>query len=811
MKRTLITLIIIFISFTLSGQIRDLGLNGVVTWIDSTHIRVEYDWSNDSQLLDWVMTKGSTLVRENGTLTITDGNLNAVLAMIWKQGIKCSRIMVKDAVPLSSAGHLNFYSNLISFTGYYLPDPGLGIVLSNSFNFWTKDGASSSSIGAPFLVVGVPRDYEYNVSPAGMTIKSSINDVVYSFNTPCVPAFERKIALGGWGGNTRWGRLTIEGEINVPWQPPSDMINIQSYGATFAPVIEVTGTPVIEWVFDDSTTSSSTTPAKNYGSVRSRHNLLKVTPWTALKGINVGYDAIDGGYGGFAMVANQNVLGFQNLNLAKSSLQYLCANYNLMAELDLRELTALKFVELYNCKNLEIVRLGTHPVLERLCVELCNLVSLDLSGCAAMGDLRGAMNQYTSINWGSIGQAIWHICIRDNPQFTVGIPSLTQFPLLRELLIWNSNQTGAFVCHSSVIQYIDAYQNHYTSADISGCTNLRGISFSGSQLGSLDLGLKDCGLTEPQIDYVLHTLDGASRSNGILELTGNAEPSADGRVHLNNLKGRGWNMLPVTDITVTGAGGSTTITTDNGSLQLSAAVLPVNATDKTVTWLIINGKEKATINTTGLVTAVDNGTVTISAGANVGSFVFPVYGFLVITISNQIVPVSGITVTGAGGVTKITSDNGTLQLSAAVLPVNATDQTVTWSIINGTGEAIINATGLVTAVNNGTVTARATAIDGSGVFGTLIITISPLTGIPDTVERTESLKIIVTSYEIKILLNDDYISWKAGLYNLQGGLVISKLVESDILVFDISSLPSGIYFAVLSKGENRRVAKVVKP
>ena len=88
---------------------------------------------------------------------------------------------------------------------------------------------------------------------------------------------------------------------------------------------------------------------------------------------------------------------------------------------------------------------------------------------------------------------------------------------------------------------------------------------------------------------------------------------------------------------------------------------------------------------------------------------------LIITISNQIVPVTGITVTGAGGATIITSENGTLQLSAAILPANATNKSVTWSLINGTGQATINSSGLVTAISNGTVTARATANDGSGI------------------------------------------------------------------------------------------------
>jgi hypothetical protein len=368
--KKIIFLILIHCSFILYCQVEpnhpDLGLNGIVTWVDSTHIKVEYDWSDDSQLLDWVVTTGSALVRENGFVTITDSENSDVRAMIWKQVIKCSRINAKDVIPLSSAGHLNFYSNLTSFNGSYLPNPGLGAVLYISGNFWTHDGTNAGNIGAPFLVVGVARDYDYNVSTAGMTIKSSVNDVVYSYNTACVPAFERKIALGGWGGNTRWGKITIEGEVTSPWQHeplPSDVINIQSYGAMFAPVIEVVGTPAIEWIFDDSTTSASATPVKNYASEGSRHNYLKVTPWSALIGINVGYDAIDGGYGGFAMVDNQYVLGFQNLTLAKSSLQYLCANYSLMAELDLTELTALKFVELFQCPNLATFSSGTGKTL----------------------------------------------------------------------------------------------------------------------------------------------------------------------------------------------------------------------------------------------------------------------------------------------------------------------------------------------------------------------------------------------------------------------------------------------------------------
>jgi len=73
------------------------------------------------------------------------------------------------------------------------------------------------------------------------------------------------------------------------------------------------------------------------------------------------------------------------------------------------------------------------------------------------------------------------------------------------------------------------------------------------------------------------------------------------------------------------------------------------------------------------------------------------------------IPVMSVTVVGAGGRTVINTDNGTLQMYANVLPADADDLTVTWSVINGTGTASISATGLLTAITNGTVTVKATS------------------------------------------------------------------------------------------------------
>ncbi len=88
------------------------------------------------------------------------------------------------------------------------------------------------------------------------------------------------------------------------------------------------------------------------------------------------------------------------------------------------------------------------------------------------------------------------------------------------------------------------------------------------------------------------------------------------------------------------------------------------------------------------------------------------------------IKVSSIMVQGAGGSISINEDNGLLQMSALVLPAFAPNKLVTWSVINGTGQATISSSGLLQAISNGDVRVVATANDGSGVSGSLQINLS---------------------------------------------------------------------------------------
>jgi hypothetical protein len=126
---------------------------------------------------------------------------------------------------------------------------------------------------------------------------------------------------------------------------------------------------------------------------------------------------------------------------------------------------------------------------------------------------------------------------------------------------------------------------------------------------------------------------------------------------------------------VEGTGGATTITTDNGTLQMIADVTPANASNKSVTWTVTetdgSATDKATISSTGLLTAVKNGTVKVKA-TSVGTPA--VSGTLEITISNQVDTV--INIAAIVGVTAPVRD------AAPVTTITETDQytgTVSWS------------------------------------------------------------------------------------------------------------------------------------
>lgn len=160
----------------------------------------------------------------------------------------------------------------------------------------------------------------------------------------------------------------------------------------------------------------------------------------------------------------------------------------------------------------------------------------------------------------------------------------------------------------------------------------------------------------------------------------------------------------VATVAVTGVSVSpTTATVGLGSTQqLSATLAPANATNQNVTWTSSN-TAVATVNASGLVTAVSAGTATITVKTVDGNKT------ATSAITVAAIPVASVSVSPT---TASLYAGNTQQLSATIAPANATNKTVTWTSSN-TGVATVNSAGLVTAVSAGTANITVTTQDGS--------------------------------------------------------------------------------------------------
>lgn len=135
--------------------------------------------------------------------------------------------------------------------------------------------------------------------------------------------------------------------------------------------------------------------------------------------------------------------------------------------------------------------------------------------------------------------------------------------------------------------------------------------------------------------------------------------------------------------------------------------------------------ESITINKPIILYLPESIKATIKAGIKVtvystsGPFIYELTGTgeqLEIEMPANMIKVSSIAVVGAGNENKMMIGE-TLQMSAAILPDNASYKHVIWSVENGTGSATIDANGLLTGTGTGKVIVKAKAIDDSRVYG----------------------------------------------------------------------------------------------
>ncbi len=174
------------------------------------------------------------------------------------------------------------------------------------------------------------------------------------------------------------------------------------------------------------------------------------------------------------------------------------------------------------------------------------------------------------------------------------------------------------------------------------------------------------------------------------------------------------------------------------TLQLTAIVAPYNADDKTVSWES-SDESVLTVDSSGVVTAISEGTATITVTTRDGGFT----DACEINARIEIISVYGLTIGGCP--TTLLNTGDTHQLIANVAPENATDKRVIWSSSN-TQVATVDENGLVTAISQGSVAITATTHDGGftrtcsvGIRSTGIsVTGVTLSGCPEGALETDS-------------------------------------------------------------------------
>jgi hypothetical protein len=261
--------------------------------------------------------------------------------------------------------------------------------------------------------------------------------------------------------------------------------------------------------------------------------------------------------------------------------------------------------------------------------------------------------------------------------------------------------------------------------------------------------------------------------------------------------------IPVTGITVK-TPGSVTNVVYGSSLQLSAEVAPANATNSAVTWSVVSGTGTANINQSGVLTATGVGTVTVKASANDSSGAAGTIDITITPVPPVIIPVTSILVTGAANQTSLLNGS-TLQMSATVLPSNATYPSVTWSVYGGTGTASISPSGLLTATGAGTITVKAAATDGSAIEGTKLITV---TALPEVVSiKLNPISVKVQGKAVKIMGTTNLSSLNITMISPNGSVLTAFEVAagngvfSDIRVTLPIDADTGVYRVIANQGD----------
>lgn len=367
-------------------------------------------------------------------------------------------------------------------------------------------------------------------------------------------------------------------------------------------ILESGSTAVVNWYDDEENLiATGLRPTIDLGSAGPHVITMQCNrPWEIIS-LNLGFhEGQDSGLyaaSQFHRHPTQGVTSITNLQTLSGLRQFMAARTDgatssgtsnaplLAGHLNFAGMHNLLYVECFE-NNVQSVNLTGCTSLVRLCLEGCNMDTLDLNPVRdSLKDIRAARQQDGTLEFvellGPMTQ-LYHLCIRSQIVTGLGEGSELMFSAFEQFWNWNNGYNRDVIkLQSNASNGIDSIHldrygagqggvvNVVRHLDISGTTwgTLAGTNaastFGNNCLGAPRVRMETINLdnitsppslvfldfnrfNEATVDYILATVEGWGTSNGELRLYGdhalgeNAPPSAAGLLDVDTLRGRGW-------------------------------------------------------------------------------------------------------------------------------------------------------------------------------------------------------------------------------------------------------------------------------
>jgi uncharacterized protein YjdB len=347
-------------------------------------------------------------------------------------------------------------------------------------------------------------------------------------------------------------------------------------------------------------------------------------------------------------------------------------------------------------------------------------------------------------------------------------------------------------------------------------------SIVGGNTQQMTASISPTSATNPSVIWYVISGTAASinSTTGMLSTTVQSSTAAVVTIRANAADNSGVTGTAVLTITVANPVNSISISPDTaiiftgGSLFTpTATILPSNATNAGLAWSVVSGTAVSINISTGQVSPLSVGFVTIRATAQDGS---GAYDEAVIEVRNPVVLPTSISVSPNNST--LTATGASLQLTANVSPSNANNTSVSWSMQAGNSVSV-STSGLVTAISNGTSTVRATSNAVASVTGDATIIVNTATGIENAPANATIYTIFPnpsTGTSRLIIQNSPVIQTHTILImNNLGQLVSSQSVEmqglqQQVIELATQNLEAGIYQISIQNSVNRQTVQFVK-